>query len=167
MPLLCENDVQLVEYELRFDSVNIGTQVHEYRPGLTRNTNINERHNLWWTNMVLDGEYPAMVYSHSFQVYHTTPSVAAVPSVSPPMRGNELFYKWFLDFASVHTTHRPKTLELLDFGTANVRFDFGLCYLQQANPNTPEALLLFSAGVVELTFLGSTLPSHNDLPTPP
>jgi hypothetical protein len=130
-------------FTLIFSGSIIGDHIYSTisRPRLA--TKINERQNLWASSVVLDGRYPALVHDHQFVVYNE--------------ESYRLDYmRWFYNLAS-RIDGDPHSLTI-NLGN-NVVVAFGDCYLLEPQQREPDSLLLQSAGLVEVAFLGTSIPS--------
>ena len=128
---------------LVYSGTTLGDHIHGMQTMPQRMTAVRRCHNFWASVPVLDGRYPALVYEHTFLVYNEEVS--------------ELDYlRWYAELAQqIAGDPYPLEVRIND----NVAVAFGNCYVEPASQKEPDTLLLHAAGVVELPFIGTDIPS--------
>lgn len=116
--------------------------VQSWRTQPRRLTPIARRQNLWSSSVIIDGRYPAQIWTHDFLVY----TEALTPTA---------FAQRFVNLED-QFTEAAQQLTLKDNGTD--RFDLGSCLLEPPSQDNPRELLLFRAGFLKLRFLGTAKP---------
>lgn len=145
MPGLYLSATTAGNYILKFGGFTLGTWVEKFTSSMKRHNEVQVRHNFWSTAVVLDGQFPAIVYEHEFTLYADAVS-------------RETFAEEFHDFSD-YFSGLENLLEIQDADGASI-CSFGMCYLTgQPELKTPEALLMFAAGFVALKFIGRTKPT--------
>ena len=139
---LC-NSYNSMVFTLSFSGTSLGDSVHTLQASFQRLTQVAQRHNFWATNVLLDGGYPALVYEHTFVIYKEA-------------AGRVEYVDYFYDLAN-QIVADPQEL-LLKAGGNNV-FAFGDCYLANTDQKEPSDLLMLAAGMSQLTFWGTVIPS--------
>ena len=142
MPMVCYSST----YTLEFGGRQVGTRVHGHTTDLRRATPVNPRHNHWGNCVILDGGYPAILWTHDFTLYVE----------SATMLGQAGDFYDLVDLIVGVT----QSLLLKDASGATV-VDFGSCYFDDSpSLEKPESLLLTAAGFHAVKFLGNTKPVH-------
>lgn len=136
-----------IYYTLVFSGTTVGTKLVAWAPNWAYATEINKRHNYWATQALLDGRYPALIWSHEFDLYLESTSVKSYMS--------EYFR---LTSSFVTTQPRPTSICYANSPTGVV-VSLGNCYLDNVSQKQPDKLLLIEAGIVTLRFLGTSIPS--------
>lgn len=140
-------------YVLVCNSVSVGDWVNDFKTDYKLVTPVQVRHNFWASYPVLDGSFPAIVWEHSFTVYHSATNYKG-------------FIDWYYNLFNIYQA-QPAQLSLYDEAlntgsstlAAPVCIDFGACYLQDGpRLKQPEALLMYAAGMAEVKFIGSVQP---------
>lgn len=132
-------------YTLVFSGYNIGTTAYSYNTKFARAVAIPVRQNFWSERVILDGRYPALVWTHDFMVYHEDLAPAS-------------FAKYFLELSELVTSD-PYDLRILNQNTKEDIIVFGDCYLIEPTMEEPDELLLFGAGIFKIQFQGTVIPS--------
>lgn len=136
-------------YYLYFNSMTVVTssRMIEYKSSWTRLTEIQKRQNYWGNQVILDGRYPAIYLEHEFTVY---------------TEGDDRYHyaSRFYDVPRSIVTAARKPLAIChpDFLGQPV-VTFGDCYIESSSQENPADLLMFSAGIMRLRFLGTEIPS--------
>ena len=125
--------------------------VETFRSEPSRLTPIARRQNFTAPNIILDGRFPAQVWDHEFVLYTETGSLGQFA---------EVLFKLQDEIRDL-----PVDLRIEDGDTGDVIFEFGPCYINApASLEEPSELLMFRAGFIRISFVGSTRPIVNDLP---
>jgi len=128
---------------LIFSGTLLSDHVHSVKSNYGRLTQIERRPNFWSTSITLDGSYPDLEYSHTFTLYNEEADRFA-------------FMSYFYDL-STKITSRAQNLLLKDGDTTVV--DFRSCYMEAPGLKEPDELLLMQAGLLEITFFSTQIPS--------
>lgn len=140
------NSYGTTQFTLVFSGTTLGEHVHSLRTARKLATAVNPRHNTWATYVVLDGNYPALVWNHVFTIYNEESSRTD-------------YANWYWGISSIYS-NKPYSLELQD-GKGNTVVSFGDCQLFDDSQKEPQELLIAAAGLLELHFYGTTCPSLN------
>jgi len=130
-------------FTLAFSGSAVGDHVYSSKSKSRMVARPSERQNYWSSQVVLDGRYPALVYDHDFVVYRETEY--------------RLDYaKWYYELAQrIDGDPHALALKIGD----DVVVAFGDCYLLEPQQQEPDSLLLQAAGMVVVSFLGTSIPS--------
>lgn len=144
----CGDELFTVTPTLVFSGSALGNSVHSLKSTVQRLTAIERRSNFWSTTVLLDGSYPDLVWVHDIQVYKS--SVSSLSAV----------LQFASDYYSLATliTSSTASLKITD-GSTTTLIDFGNCYLDNPVLSEPQDLLLSSAGIFGLQFLGTSIPT--------
>jgi len=136
---------------LVYSGTSVGDHLHaidEISP--SRLNPVQRQNNYWSTSTLLDGRYPATIWEYTFTVYQEdTDSLEFVRS-----------------FTSLANTglndNNVRSLEVQnDSGTV---IAFGDCYYEGQKLSGPDAFLLGAAGLIQLQFVGTQVPSVINTP---
>jgi hypothetical protein len=139
----CYSEDRLSGLTLKFSSATLGNQLHALRTNPERVTEIMRRQNFWSSVPILDGNYPALVWSHEFMVFFEETSRLR-------------YVKRFADLAA-YVLAGQQTLKVVN-GSQDV-IAFGSCYLENYSGKDPEDMLISNGGLVSFKFLGTSVPS--------
>lgn len=115
-------------------------------------TPVNRRQNFWSTEVVLDGRYPAMAFEHTFLVF------CEINTYGTPHQALFDFYRAFTQITTA-INGTAQNLRITVANTTTVKVDFGACYLEDFSLSEPDSFLLYRAGLMELQFVGTQIPS--------
>lgn len=138
-----------------FSSINVPTTyswVEEWSTTPNLLTSVNKRGNFWSRDVILDGGFPQLYWQHSLKMY-TEATTSSTPFV-------ELmnFFRIFTQVSTaIHGTAQLLTIN--DGDTANVRINFGQCYLENFSLEEPSGFSLYRGGRMVLEFCGTSIPS--------
>jgi len=136
------------QWTIVFSTVNVtfptSSFVQAWTPKFQRLTGIQQRQNFWCNDVILDGGYPAQVWTHEFKIYTEAVSVTE-------------YAQRFTDLQSLFLSD-PTTLIIQE--DAVDKIVLGGCYLQPPTPETPSELLQFRAGFLRIVFLGNSAPEY-------
>lgn len=118
--------------------------IESMKSSFRRLTPLQRRQNLWAPNVIVDGRYPAQLWTHEFMVYTEV--------TSNPRQ----FAHRFFDTEDLIDSD-PQLLVLQENLTD--RINFGSCYLDSSQMDEPKELLLYRAGFMRIRFLGVTKPT--------
>lgn len=152
------------QFSLIFDDEEIGDWVESWEPKFKRITDISRIHNLWTNTVLLDASFPALLWTHTFTLYK---------------EGTVLkdYVDSTLDLADqIKDTPKPLVLRCTTMTSASsagsLSFDvatcvaFGACVLDQTFLHDPQELLLHTAGLFKVRFIGTEKPI-TEAGTPP
>jgi hypothetical protein len=133
-------------YTLTHSGVTLGNWVNDYTSNPRLATEVQQRHNLWSTVVILDGSDPALVWDHEFTVY----------TESGSMHG---FMNKYFETSNRFYVNRARPLRIQSGDTNSVVIDFGNCYFVGQGLGEPSSLLLHRAGMLKLKFWGTQTPT--------
>lgn len=134
-------------YTLVFSGTTLGKWVVSFASEVSRVTPVNVRTSHWSTTTKLDGSYPAKQWKHDITLY-----------TEPTSLTREKFADQYFAFSDwLLGAERP--LHIVSGYTAPTTIYFGLCLLAEPpKMSKPDELLLYEAGFIQLSFLGTTKP---------
>lgn len=139
------------QFVLSWNGIPIMSWIERYKVTPRRKNEAQERQNFWSPNVYLDGKYPALVWDHEFTMYYD-----GGRNVPPPDRWD--FVPNYISFVDDLVTDLPYPLLIVD-DVGKIAFDLGYCYfISPQELVSPEALLMYSAGLIKLRFKGNTKP---------
>lgn len=131
-------------FTLVFSGTTLGFFVQNFSSEVTRATAVNVRHNFRANYVNLDGKDIAKVIKTDVVVYTqantVTTHVGSVYGLTDFMVG---------DLQTLTINHGDSTTPAIDFGYV---------YLEEVSPSRPSESLLYKAGFVTLTFVGTKVP---------
>ena len=145
---LSPGDVTLV-----FSGTTLGDFAQSMRSEFERLTPVERRQNFWAPSVLLDGRYPAQVWTHEFTIFAEKDS-----------RG--LLMEFFFDLED-QIDGDPLPLTLTSTVNTQVGFaeiDFGDCYLERASLEEPDNFMEHKAAFFSLSFVGNTKPTRTFTP---
>lgn len=145
MPVSAGDASTAGNYELTFAGTTVAEFVQSFTSRFRRLNAVQRRQNFWHDTILLDGSYPAQVWDHQFTVYQEAANRNAYATA-------------FFDLEDLIFSD-PRTLLITAVSTVVAQdWDFGLCYLEAAEPATPTELQLFRAGFITVRFVGNQKP---------
>lgn len=118
--------------------------VQGWVPKFQRLTAVQQRQNFWCPEVLLDGRFPAQVWTHEFNVFTEAVSVTE-------------YAQRFTDLQSLFLSD-PSTLVIQENGSDKIVL--GGCYLQPPDLEEPSEALQFRAGFLKIVFLGNSAPEY-------
>lgn len=132
-------------YTLVFSGYTIGDHIWGINSEPARATEINVRQNFWASRVILDGTYPAIWWKHRFNVYD---------EFDTPLQYTQAYF----NLATLIGSH-PQELILKNKDSGETLIAFGRCYIQPPQQKQPEDLLIFQAGIYQVEFWATEVPS--------
>lgn len=152
-----------VEYVLTFGNTTVGTRLHAFgAPEIVLATEPKVIHPFWWKNVIIDGRYPAPVYTWPFQV-------SLISADQMHYQDDYHSLDWMIEAALAgptqgHTINVCPIIETfqVDAGTVTVAgtptMSFGKCMFAGSKHVEPSDVLVTSMGIVEVRFMGAVRP---------
>ena len=129
-------------FTLVFSGTTLGKWVQDFNVSGRRAVPVSARHNLWANNVVLDGSANAQEVRSEVRIY--TEANTRTTYIGSVLDLND------------YVVSNPQNLTINHGDTSTPAFDFGLVYLDEVRPDNE--LLLYRAGFVTLTFIGTQIP---------
>ena len=131
---------------LVYSGATLGDHLHsidEISP--SRMTPVSRQQNYWSNSPLLDGRYPAVIWEYTFTVYQE--------------EADELeFVRGFATMANTGLNDaNARSLEVKN--SEGIVVAFGDCYYEGQKLTGPDAFLLGAAGLIQLQFVGTQVPS--------
>jgi hypothetical protein len=129
-------------FTLIFSGTTLGKWVQDFSIRASRMQPVSSRYNLWADNIVLDGSANAQQIRTEIKLY--TEADSRTTYAGSVMDLND------------YVVSNPQQMTINHGDTSTPAVDFGFVYLDEVRPD--RELLLYRAGFVTLTFIGTQVP---------